>query len=438
MRRRIQRSMALILVLTLVLTMVAFTYVVFNNNVELMKSEVKSQAIYISEGMNIGGIEYLESIKDKQESSRISLIDSDGVVLFDTKADVEELENHIDRDEVLTAINNGEGTATRVSDSIGSQTFYHAIKLLDGKILRVSSTTESVLITVLDVIPSLFMIGVFVFIIAIFLSMRETYKMIQPLNELDLEKPLLSSTYEELTPLLTRIDTSNRSKEEAETLRREFSANVSHELKTPLTSISGYAELMKSGMVKLEDVPGFSQKIYDESNRMVMLIEDIITISQLDEKGIQMEKSEVDAFHIMREICSRLSYCGEKKNVELSITGSSVLIDAVPSILDEMLFNITENALKYNKEGGQVKIWVGSTLEGARVIVQDTGIGIPEDEIERIFERFYRVDKSHSKATGGSGLGLSIVKHAARLHNAEIKVDSVLEEGTKITVDFRK
>lgn len=436
MKRRIQKSMAVILCFTLILAMLSFSYVIYINNISLMKEEVKREVHHISQGINVGGSQYLESIIENHTGSRITLISEDGTVVMDTQANPDEMENHKERSEVVEALGYGEGSAVRVSDSLGTQTFYLAMSLEDGNVIRVSRTTDSVLVMIFELIPSFLVVGFLVFMLAIYLSYKETNKMIKPLNELNLEQPLNNDIYDELAPLLQRIESNNKTKEEAEALRKEFSANVSHELKTPLTSISGYAELMKSGLVKVEDIPGFSEKIYDEASRMVSLIEDIIRISHLDEKGMQMEKSDVDIYYVMREICSRLTYIAQKNNVQISITGGSAVIHGVKSVLEEMLFNLAENAVKYNVKNGKVDIWVGTTIGGARVIVNDTGIGIPFEDRERIFERFYRVDKSHSKSTGGSGLGLSIVKHAARLHNAEISVESSEGNGTKITVDF--
>ena len=238
--------------------------------------------------------------------------------------------------------------------------------------------------------------------------------------------------------LLENIDTQNKAKEEVAKMRKEFSANVSHELKTPLTSISGYAEIMKSGLVKQEDIPRFSEKIYNEASRMIALIEDIIQLSKLDEKEIKTEKEEVDLYELTYEICNRLAYQAEKRQIQLEITGEHVCFHGVRHILQEMIYNICDNAIKYNVENGTVKVWVGNTLEGAKVIVEDTGIGIPENHLERIFERFYRVDKSHSKETGGTGLGLSIVKHGAIFHNVEIRVESTVGKGTKMELLFEK
>ena len=220
--------------------------------------------------------------------------------------------------------------------------------------------------------------------------------------------------------------------------RKEFIANVSHELKTPLTSISGYAEIMMNGLVRPEDVKGFSERIYNEASRLIVLIEDIIRLSKLDEGRVDIEKEEVELYTLTREICSRLSHQAEKRNVHVEMSGEQVTILGIRQVLSEMIYNICENAIKYNRPGGRVDVWVGNTLKGVKVIVTDTGIGIPEDQKERIFERFYRVDKSHSKETGGTGLGLSIVKHGALLHNAHIQVESELNKGTKMELTFEK
>ena len=217
---------------------------------------------------------------------------------------------------------------------------------------------------------------------------------------------------------------------------KEFSANVSHELKTPLTSISGYAEIMMNGLVKSEDMQGFSERIYKEASRMITLVGDIIKLSKLDEGSVELEKENVDLYQMTREIVSRLALQAEKHRIQVEVVGEHVECFGIRQILDEMIYNICENAIKYNKENGKVNIWVGNTLNGKKVIVQDTGIGIPKEHQERIFERFYRVDKSHSRETGGTGLGLSIVKHGALLHNAEIHVESEEGKGTKMELIF--
>ena len=282
-------------------------------------------------------------------------------------------------------------------------------------------------------------IGVLAVVMMIFawiLGRWQTERLIRPINELDIEHPLENVVYEELRPLLTAMDRRNKEKAAVEDMRKEFSANVSHELKTPLTSISGYAEIMKNGLVRPEDIPNFSERIYKEAKRLITLIEDIIKLSKLDEGSVEIEKEEVDLYELSREIISRLSMQASMKHVHVSLSGEPVTYVGIRQILDEMIYNICENAIKYNVEGGSVSVWAGNTLNGPKVQVNDTGIGIPKEHQERIFERFYRVDKSHSKERGGTGLGLSIVKHGALLHNAKVSVESDTGKGTRMEILF--
>lgn len=211
---------------------------------------------------------------------------------------------------------------------------------------------------------------------------------------------------------------------------------MSHELKTPLTSISGYAEIMMNGLVRPEDIQGFSERIYKEARRLITLVEDIIKLSKLDDESVELEKEDVDLYNLTREIVSRLSPQSNQKKIHVSVSGEPVIFNGIKQILDEMIYNITENAIKYNNDGGYVDVWVGNTLNGPKVSVEDNGIGIPKEHQERIFERFYRVDKSHSKERGGTGLGLSIVKHGAIIHGAKVNVDSAPGRGTKIEIQF--
>ena len=231
---------------------------------------------------------------------------------------------------------------------------------------------------------------------------------------------------------------ANRAEDEILKMRKEFSANVSHELKTPLTSISGYAEIMKSGMVNREDMIAFSERIYNEASRMITLIDDIIKLSKLDEESMEVEWEDVDLYELSHEIIDRLAMSAKKRSVQVELQGEPVVYYGVRQMLDEMIFNLCENAIKYNVPDGKVTIWVGNSPEGIKVVIEDTGIGIPKDQQERVFERFYRVDKSHSKKTGGTGLGLSIVKHAAIYHHAQIHVDSEVGKGTRMEVLFVK
>lgn len=288
----------------------------------------------------------------------------------------------------------------------------------------------------LDILP--IMGGIFVFMVALsgFIAIWQTRKIVGPINDIDLEKPLENATYQELQPLLNSIDEQNREKDAIANMRKEFSANVSHELKTPLTSISGYAEIMKNGMVRPQDMVDFSKRIYDEASRLIKLVNDIINISILDEGYANIDREDVDLYDLCNQIISRLSSQANKRNIKLSIEGERVDYYGIRPILDEMVYNICENAIKYNKDGGSVKVWVGDTLDGPKIFFTDTGIGMEKGELNRIFERFYRIDKSHSKLIGGTGLGLSIVKHAAILHGANVSVESELGKGTKFEIAF--
>lgn len=438
MQKKMQRTMGIILVITMALLFVLMTWLVYNQTMVSMKAEVKQEAVYIQKALDIAGNDYLREVGKFTGDNRVTLIATDGGVLYDSMEDETRMPNHKDRREVKAALNLGIGEDLRLSDTLGKQTFYYALLLENGEVLRVAKTTDSVIATVFGILPYMLAIGAMMLLFAWALGKWQTARLIEPINTLDLDAPLENEIYEELRPLMSRIDRQNKEKEEAGQMRKDFSANVSHELKTPLTSISGYAEIMKDGLVRPEDMPKFSERIYNEASRLITLIEDIIRLSKLDDESVELEKQEVELYSLTREIVSRLSPQAEKKSVQMEVTGEEVVYYGIRQILDEMIYNICENAIKYNKDGGSVKIWVGNTLAGAKIIVEDTGIGIPEDQKDRIFERFYRVDKSHSKETGGTGLGLSIVKHGAILHSATINVESEILKGTKIELLFPK
>ncbi len=436
MRNKIQKSMLMIIYMTLITTflLLAVLFSFYSSN--QMQEELRQEMKYIVATVENAGYDYLQEMDLAQIETRVTMIAPNGDVLYDSAEDEYSLQNHAKRSEIQEAMEHGEGEAIRNSETIGKRSFYYAYRLKDGNILRVSKTFDDLLATILLVFFFCAIVAVGMVMFAYALAKYQTKKLIQPINELDLEHPLDNVVYEELHPLLQNMENQNKAKEEVANMRKEFSANVSHELKTPLTSISGYAEIMKSGMVEPEDMMRFSEKIHKESSRMIILIEDIIKLSKLDEQDTALEKSEVDLYELCCEIKTRLQFLAEKKNVQIGLTGERVTYSGVYQILDEMVYNIVENAIKYNQDGGQVQIWVGKVLQGAKIIVEDTGIGIPKEQQERIFERFYRVDKSHSKATGGTGLGLSIVKHGALYHNAEIRVESELGKGTKMELIF--
>ena len=436
LRSKIQNSMIMVITVTLLVAYAMTTLVIYKQNVNIMEQETRQEAGYIVKAIEISGTDYLKQMDEVEKNTRITLIDEAGDVLYDSTEDAVTLQNHKNRPEIKAAHKTGTGQEVRRSSTLSEEMFYYAKLLPDGNVLRVSKTMNTALHTAISILPVMAIIAVVALAFAYLLSRQQVAKLIRPINELNLDEPLENDVYEELTPLLQSIDKQNKEKEAIANMRKEFSANVSHELKTPLTSISGYAEIMKSGIVKPEDMPRFSEKIYNEARRLITLVEDIIKLSHLDEGKVELEREDVDLYELTREIISRLAPQASAKKVHMELTGESVIYNGVRQILDEMVYNICENAIKYNKEGGEIRVWVGNTLNGKKVIVTDTGIGIPEDQKERIFERFYRVDKSHSKEIGGTGLGLSIVKHGAILHNAKIHVDSELGKGTRMELTF--
>ena len=330
----------------------------------------------------------------------------------------------------------GSGEDIRMSDTVGAELYYYAIRMQNGNVLRVAKTRDSLAGTALQILPLVAFLGFFMILLAYVISRHQTNRLIRPINELDIAHPLDNNVYEELAPLLTEIDRHNKEKEKTVIMRKEFSANVSHELKTPLTSISGYAEIMKNGLVRPEDMHIFAERIYKEAKRLITLVEDIIKLSKLDEESVELEKENVEMYELCREVLGRLMMQAEEKNVTLQLDGEPVVYCGIRQIMDEMIYNLCENAVKYNVDGGRVILQVGRTEDGVKITVTDTGIGIPAEHLGRIFERFYRVDKSHSKETGGTGLGLSIVKHGALLHNAKVEVQSEVGKGTRIILLF--
>lgn len=438
MKNRIRKSMYLVVFLSLALSYVLMTFMVYRQTLENVKTELKQEASYIAISLELSGEAYLRRVNEADSVTRVTHISAEGEVLYDSKTDRTTLENHKSRKEVQEALQNGDGEQIRKSDTLGEEMLYYALRMEDGSVLRVSRGMDSVLRTALSAFPQMLVIGLILIGLAWGLAHLEVQRLMRPVYGLDLEHPMENTVYEELVPLLERLDIQNQEKAKVEQIRKEFSANVSHELKTPLTSISGYAEIMKEGLVKPEDTKKFAERIYQEASRMITLVSDIIQISKLDEGLPEMEKEPVDLYALSKKIIIRLSPLAEKKQVQMELVGEPVCVEGVPQVLEEMISNLCENAVKYNVEHGKVSVWTGKTLQGIKVIVTDTGIGIPKEHQDRIFERFYRVDKSHSRETGGTGLGLSIVKHGAMLHNAEISVQSEVGRGTRMELTFKE
>ena len=444
MRKRIFRNVLAVALAVLVVSSALIVTIMYDFITERSRDELVTEALFITAGVEGGGLAYLDAV-ETDKTSRITWIAADGTVLFDSQSDAAAMENHVDREEVTEALELGEGFSERYSTTLSQTTYYYARMLPDGTVLRVSSTESSIFSMLFELIWPLITVIAGLVVGTFLLAKHSARKIVKPINELDLEHPEQNETYKEVRPLLHRLEKQyERIAEEVEAreaLRREFSANVSHELKTPLTSISGIAEIMQSGMVGAEDVPHFAGNIYKESQRLIALVGDIMKISQLDENQVQLEEEPVDLAQVAAEELERARYAAEQRGIQLRLQvpregGRQPVVTGVRQILQEMVFNLIDNAIKYNREGGTVIVEAG--YQGGRIVlsVADTGIGIPEEDQDRVFERFYRVDKSHSKAIGGTGLGLSIVKHGALYHKAAVELESKVGSGTKVTIRF--
>ena len=362
-----------------------------------LKTETEMAALAV-DALQTG---YLEKLPE--ENYRVTWISPDGQVLYDSDMAASQMENHLEREEVQAAMRKGYGESQRYSGTMTVKMLYSAQRLADGSVLRLSMPQQTILMVIWDMALPIGFILLVVIGVSVAIAARETKKANQ---------------------------------EETEAMRREFTANVSHELKTPLHSISGFAELLKNGTVMEKDTGYFAEKIYNEAQRMIKLVQDIIILSRLDEGQENTTRSSVNLYQLAEGVIANLEPMADKNGITIELIGQQVVMEGIPHLLNSMLFNICENAIKYNKPEGSVLVEVSEIAGHPRITVRDSGIGIPMRDRSRIFERFYRVDKSHSKEVGGTGLGLSIVKHAARLHNAKLDVDSIVGEGTLITVKF--
>ena len=549
MTKRIFRAIFNVSLLILIASTLILVAFVGDYNSDQTKEAMHADAVYIAKAMETEGISYLEQLP--KQSQRITWIDADGTVLFDSYADVSQMENHGEREEVVEALKTGRGESTRYSTTLAEKTENYAIKLSDGTILRLSVTSLSALSIFLSMTQPLALVPVIALLLAGFLASKTSKSIVKPLENVDLKHPEQAEIYDEMAPFLRRIAVQNKliskqmqdrqrrqrefetitenmqegllvldakgevlscnkgarrllgvdhvpekenvfalnrtegfrrcitaalagnheevtmesdsrsyqllanpvtedglvagvvlllfdntEKADREKLRREFTANVSHELKTPLTSISGFAEIMKNGMVKAEDVPRFAHNIYDEAQRLISMVQDIIQLSRLDEAQETMEKTEVNVALIAETVAKRLEGQAAQRNIVFHIETESAVLSGVPHVLEEMIYNLCDNAIRYNKDNGSVTLKVEKHPDDITVTVADTGIGIPYGEQERVFERFYRVSRSRSKEIDGTGLGLSIVKHGALLHQATVKMESEVDKGTTIRLIF--
>ncbi len=549
MTKRIFRTILLVSALVLVCGLACVMGVLYSYFSRQLKEELHDKAAYLAVAVEGDGTAALEKLSGRPE--RITMVAADGTVLYDNRADESTMTNHADREEIQEALKTGSGEAVRQSDTLAEQTVYYALRLNDGSVLRVSSTQYNVPILLVGLLQPLAFIILLLLALSGFFAFRASKKIVEPINQLDLEHPEEGESYEEIAPLLTKIHkqqktiavqlaeakrqqaafaqitadmeegllvidehgallsvnpsalrllevkdvqpsenvlTLNRSepfrravetaldgrheaavltfgemscqvtanpvwhdgkpsgavlllvditeKLQRETLRREFTANVSHELKTPLTSISGFAEILRDGMVQAADVEKFAGRIFDEAQRLITLVSDVIKISQLDEGQLPYVRETVELQELVRTMFDRLHHAADKAGVTLTLEGEPAALSTVRPILEEVLFNLCDNAIKYNRPGGRVTVHTGRQDDRVVLAVSDTGIGIPPAHQQRIFERFYRVDKSHSKEIGGTGLGLSIVKHGAAYLGAAVTVESEPGNGSTFTLTW--
>ncbi len=553
MTGRIFRSIIFTALGVFLASVMLFMWVLYDYFSGVQKNQLRIQTSLAAQGTANEGAKYFEELET--EEVRITWVNENGTVLFDSETNSAEMENHLEREEIARALKEGYGESSRYSATLTERLFYCAQRLPDGTVIRLSVAQNSMITLLMGMIQPLCVIFAAALILSLVLASRLSKKIVKPLNELDLDEPLSNESYDEIAPLLTRLNSQqlqikrqsdelmqkrrefetvttgmtegivllnnkqeilsinpaaqkilgsekspvgqtvisvNRSsvlrdalakadagerseniaelcggrfeisaspifsdgkvcgtallfldvteKEKSEQLRREFTANVSHELKTPLQTISGYAELMVNGMAMPKDTAEFSGRIYSESQRMIRLVDDIIKLSRLDEGALSlsedMKRENVNLYALAQETIAGILPQAESEGVSVSLEGEPTVINGIPRLIQEIIFNLCDNAVKYNHAGGSVTVTVSSDNDSARLTVSDTGIGIPEEHLERIFERFYRVDKSRSKPLGGTGLGLSIVKHAALMHNAKIETQSEVGKGTAISVIF--
>jgi two-component system phosphate regulon sensor histidine kinase PhoR len=371
---------------------------------------------------------------------RITLVAKDGTVIADSQESVNKLGNHLNRQEIQQAIKNGEATVTRHSDTQGKKVYYFAKQLDNGNVLRVSAEAKSIGKFFSDYIIYIFLCIIVVIVAAVFVSMGITKSIVKPITQLgqSLDNIDKFKSDEELKPLVNALLQQKKKQKMLDKQKKQFTANVSHELKTPLTSIAGYAELIETGMAKPEDIKPFAGVIRKQALRLVNLSEDIIQLSQLEESDDEdMSFESVNLYEIAQRCVEALNINAINKCVTLNLTGEECYIRGKAQLVEELVYNLCDNAIRYNKENGNVTVTVTPLEKGASVSVKDTGIGIPEKYQERIFERFFRVDKSRSKATGGTGLGLAIVKHITQLHDAKLEISSEEGKGTEIIVTFK-
>ena len=438
MKRKINARFVLLTVMSVVLTLILATMAYY----ELFKKEVltdlRSYTYVLQHARVFDNITEVQEYTLSDTDVRITLVDPDGSVQYDSQADAADMDNHENRPEIAEALKKGYGEAIRHSDTIDRSLFYYALRLDNGSVLRVGKESGSIWSVFASIFPWIVGIGFLLIEIGLILSHYLTLQLLEPIERMANDMDHLDSmtVYKEMIPFTTKIRKQHEDIIKNAKMRQDFTANVSHELKTPLTSISGYSELIENGMATDADVVRFAAEIHKNSMRLLTLINDIIRLSELDVSEQTLMTQEVDLYEIARTCVNMLQINGEKHDVSINLYGTSCIINANREMMEELVYNLCDNAIRYNNAGGSVSVWVTREKEHVVLAVNDTGIGIPKEDQERIFERFYRVDKSRSKSTGGTGLGLAIVKHIVEQHGAKLEVESKLGEGTQIRVIF--
>ena len=444
MNKKIFNAIWIVAIVVFLASLIFIMSVSYNYFSGVQLKQLKTEAELASQGVSLSGLDYLNSLEAKDY--RITWIDADGTVLFDNAVNANEMENHLEREEIKEALADGYGESVRYSNTLSDKQLYSAIRLSDGSVLRLSIVQMAVWTLLLGFAQPICLVILIAFVLSFVHASRLTKRILNPINSIDPDNPMQhinEEEYKEIAPLLQRIQFQNeqlkrdqKEIEKAALIRQEFTANVSHELKTPLHAISGYAELLENEMVKEEDIKPFAGKMREEATRMTKLVEDIIDLTKLDNGGVEMKWEDCDLYRIAENAVDSLETTASTLGVEVTVVGSDAPVRAIPQLLYSIVYNLCDNGIKYNHIGGRVDVDVQQTAHNTVLRVKDTGIGIPEESRERIFERFYRVDKSRSKEVGGTGLGLSIVKHAVLVHGGKIEVNSEVGKGTEFIVFF--
>ena len=439
MKRKINQYMLVLAAVAISMALVTLSMVFYGSFRDQVFQDLSTTCQLLAGVYNAAdGIENVTSAGVSAGDVRVTLIEKDGRVLFDSDVDAGVMENHLAREEVQQALEYGEGSSVRHSDTLSRNTYYYAVLLRDGNLLRVSRDALSLWQFLLGAIPIVVILMFLLLFLSMILAHHLTNRLVRPIVNMgeNIEKPGYTSPYPELVPFISTIRSQHQELIKTSELRQEFTANVSHELKTPLTSISGYAELMENGIIQPDEVPYYARQIRDSATRLITLINDIIQLSKLDSPVLEVLFEQVNLYAVARKVVDSMQVNAAAREVTLTLTGSDAIVCGNRGMIEELITNLCDNAVRYNYKGGSVRVSVVPLKGRAILSVQDTGIGISPADQERVFERFYRVDKSRSKETGGTGLGLSIVKHIVAQHHADIKLESELGRGTNIRVTF--